>query len=94
MISSFAICVQVKKLFVHKDGRPHFVYEQNTSDSNIVCRAFIIAVKGAGESDPSDNVTIPSLPDIGPVTASLMHQLWKSGSKIMANVSFEVNFAH
>ena len=73
---------------------PYFVYEQNTSDSNITCRAFIIAVNGAGESDPSDNVTIPSLPDIGSVTASLTHQVWKYGSEIMANVSFEVNFAH
>ena len=44
---------------------PYFVYEQNTSDSNIICRSFVTAVNGAGESDPSDNVTIPSLPDIG-----------------------------
>ena len=72
---------------------PYFVYEQNTSDYNIVCRAFVIAVNGAGESDPSDNVTIPSLPDIGPVTVSLTHKVWKSGGKIMANISFEVNFA-
>ena len=35
-------------------------------------KAFIITVNGAGESDPSDSVTIPSLPDIGPVTASLI----------------------
>ena len=48
------------------------------------------AVNGAGESDPSNNVTIPSLPDIGPVTASLTHQVWKSGGEIMVNVSFEV----
>ena len=54
--------------------------------------AFIIAVNGAGESDPSNNVTIPSLPDIEPVTASLSHQVWKSaGGKIMVNVSFKVS---
>ena len=53
--------------------------------------AFITAVNGAGESDPSKNVTIPSLPDIGPVTTSLSHQVWKSaGGEIMVNVSFEV----
>ena len=52
--------------------------------------AYVIAVNGAGESDPSNNVTIPSLPDIGPVAASLKHLVWKSGGEIMVNVSFEV----
>ena len=53
--------------------------------------AYVTAVNGAGESDPSDNVTIPSLPDIGPVTASLTHQVWKSaGGDIMVSVSFQV----
>ena len=52
--------------------------------------AYVTAVNGAGESDPSNNVTIPSLPDIGPVTASLTHKVWKSGGKIMVNMSFEV----
>ena len=54
--------------------------------------AYVIAVNGAGESDPSNNVTIPSLPDIGPVTDSLTHQVWKSGEEIMVNVSFEVSY--
>ena len=54
--------------------------------------AFITAVNEAGESDPSNNVTIPSLPDIGPVTASLSHQVWKSAvGEIMVNVSFKVS---
>ena len=53
--------------------------------------AYVTAVNGAGESDPSNNVTIPSLPDIGPVTDSLRHQVWKSGGVIMVNVSFEVS---
>ena len=52
--------------------------------------AFVTAVNGAGESDPSKNVTIPSLPDIGPVTASLRHQVWKDNEEIMVNVSFKV----
>ena len=69
----------------------YYIYHQNTSDSEVVCIAFITAVNGAGESDPSNNVTIPSLPDIGPVTASLSHQVWKSaGGEIMVNVSFKV----
>ena len=49
-------------------------------------------MNGAGKSDPSNNVTIPSLPDIGPVTASLRHQVWKYGGEIMVNVSFEVSY--
>ena len=54
--------------------------------------AYVQAVNGAGESDPSNNVTIPSLPDIEPVTASLTHQVWKSNGHIMVNVSFEVSY--
>ena len=54
--------------------------------------AYVTAVNGAGESDPSNNVTIPSLVDIGPVTASLTHQVWKSGEEIVVNVSFEVSY--
>ena len=53
--------------------------------------AYVRAVNGAGESDPSNNVTIPSLPDIEPVTASLTHQVWKSNGQIMVNVSFKVS---
>ena len=52
--------------------------------------AYVIAVNGAGESDPSNNVTIPSLPEIEPVTDSLTHQVWKHSEKILVNVSFEV----
>ena len=53
--------------------------------------AYVTAVNGAGESDPSNNVTIPSQPDIGPVTASLTHQVWKSADgDIMVSVSFQV----
>ena len=76
-----------------------YTYRQNTSDSKIRCSTYVTAVNGAGESDPSNNVTIPSLPDIGPVTASLSHQVWKSaGGEIMVNVSFKVtkmfNYCH
>ena len=66
----------------------YYVYQQNASD--IKCSAYIIAVNGAGESDPSNNVSIPSLPDIGPVTASLTHQVWKYDGEIRVNVSFQV----
>ena len=70
----------------------YYIYNHNTTDSEITCSVYVIAVNGAGESDPSNNVTIPSLPDIGPVTASLSHQVWKSAiGEIMVNVSFEVN---
>ena len=68
-----------------------YVEYQNTSDSVLLCSAYVTAVNGAGESDPSNNVTIPSLPDIGPVTASLTHQVWKFSGEIMVNVSFEVS---
>ena len=49
-------------------------------------------MNGAGESDSSNNVTIPSLPDIAPVTDSLRHQVWKSDGEIMVSVSFEVSY--
>ena len=49
-------------------------------------------MNGAGESDRSNNVSIPSLPDIGPVTASLTHQVWKHDGEIRVNVSFEVRY--
>ena len=52
--------------------------------------AYVKAVNGAGESDPSDNVSIPSLPDIRPVTDSLTHQVWKDNGKIRVNISFKV----
>ena len=51
--------------------------------SNVRCGtflAFIKAVNGAGESDLSNDVSIPSLPDIGPVTASLTHQVYIYGN--------------
>ena len=51
-------------------------------------------MNGAGESAPSNNVTIPSLPDIAPVTASLRHQVWKSEGETMVNVSFEVSYSN
>ena len=55
--------------------------------------AHVTAVNGAGESDPSNNVIIPSLPDIGPVTATLTHEVWKSASgDIMVSVSFQVRY--
>ena len=56
----------------------YYIHHLNTS--NIRCGTFLAyvkAVNGAGESNPSSNVSIPSLPDIGPVTASLSHQVWK-----------------
>ena len=49
-------------------------------------------MNGAGESAPSNNVSIPSLPDIAPVTVSLRHQVWKSDGEIMVSVSFKVSY--
>ena len=72
----------------------YYITEISTLASIKLCGtflAYVVAVNGAGESDPSNNVTIPSLPDIGPVTASLTHQVWKSGGEIIVNVSFEVS---
>ena len=68
----------------------YYIYQQNMS--SFKCSAFIEAVNGAGESDPSNNVSIPSLPDIAPVTGSLRHQVWKSDGEIMVNVSFKVSY--
>ena len=70
----------------------HIFHPEITSaDSTANCGlAFVKAVNGAGESDPSNNVSIPSLPDIGPVTASLIHQVWKYDGEIRVNVSFQV----
>ena len=70
----------------------YYVYQLNIT--NVRCGtflAFIKAVNGAGESDPSNNVSIPSLPDIGPVTASLTHQVWKHNGEIRVNISFDVS---
>ena len=73
--------------------RLYYIYQQNTYAINCgIFLAYIKAVNGAGESDPSNNVTIPSLPDIAPVTASLRHQVWKSCGEIMVSVSFEVSW--
>ena len=52
--------------------------------------AYVVAVSGADGSDPSNNVSIPLLPDIGSVMDSLTHQVWKHDGKIRVNVSFQV----
>ena len=72
----------------------HIFHQEITSADSIAnCGgrflAYVKAVNGAGESDPSNNVSIPSLPDIGPVTVSLTHQVWKYDGEIRVNVSFE-----
>ena len=69
----------------------YYITELNTFASKCgIFFAYVTAVNGAGESDPSNNVTIPSLPDIGPVTTSLAHQVWKSGGETVVSVSFQV----
>ena len=72
----------------------HIFHQEITSADSIsncgLYLAYVKAVNGAGESDPSNNVSIPSLPDIGPVTASLTHQVWKYDGEIRVNVTFEV----
>ena len=79
--------------YVIKTTEPFYMYENQQITSNVSCGTFLAyvkAVNGAGESDPSNNVSIPSLPDIGPVIASLTHQVWKYDGEIRVNVSFEV----
>ena len=81
--------------FMAETTQLYYIHHLNTS--NVRCGtflAFIKAVNGAGESDPSNNVSIPSLPDIGPVTASLTHQVWKHDGEISVNVSFEVSSSY
>ena len=70
----------VLDMYTFETTQVYFAYQYNTSD--IKCSVYIIAVNGAGESDPSNNVSIPSLPDIRPVTASLTHQVWKYDGEI------------
>ena len=70
----------------------YYIYELSTFANKCgLFLAYVTAVNRAGESDPSNNVTIPSLPDIGPSTASLRHQVWKDNGEIMVNVSFYVS---
>ena len=66
----------------------YYVYEANFDD--IKCSMHIIAVNGAGENDPSKNMSIPSPPDIRQVAASLTHQLWEHDGDVRVNISFEV----
>ena len=75
--------------FVVEPTQPYYTFQQNTS--NIQCNVYIKAVNGAGESDPSNNVSIPSLPDIRPVTDSLTHQVWKCHGEIRLTISFKVS---
>ena len=69
----------------------YYLHLQDTTDSNINCVAFVQAVNGAGASNPSESISIPSLPDIGPVTASLVHHVRKFGEETVVNVSFDVS---
>ena len=65
----------------------------NLSIEDIQCRTslLITAVNGAGESSLS-TLVLPSLPDIGPVSASLEHQAWKVNGDVLVRVSFEVSW--
>ena len=78
--------------YVAETTERYYIHHLNTSDVRCgTFLAFIKAVNGAGESDPSNNVSIPSLPDIGPVTASLTHQVWKYDGEIRVNTTFQVS---
>ena len=69
----------------------HYLYLQNTTDSSINCVAFVQAVNGAGTSNPSESISIPSLPDIGPVTGSLIHHTRKFSEETVVSISFDVS---
>ena len=78
---------------------PHHIFYQEITSAGPTANcglflAFVKAVNGAGESDPSNDVNIPSLPNIGPVTASLTYQEWKHDGEIRVNISFEVRHLH
>ena len=69
---------------------PYFSLNQSIHDIQCGTTLLITAVNGAGESSPSTFV-LPSLPDIGPITASLVHQVWKVDGELLVRVSFEVS---
>ena len=75
--------------FIVETTQLYYIYQQNSSDAKY--SVYVKTVNGAGESDPSNNVSIPSLPDIGPVIASLTHQVWKCDGEIRVNISFQVS---
>ena len=70
--------------------KPFLTLNQSIHDIQYGASLIITAVNGAGESSPSTFI-LPSLPDIGPVTASLEHQVWKVNGEILVRVSFEVS---
>ena len=71
--------------------KPFLSLIQSIHDIQCGISIIITAANGAGESSPSTFV-LPSLPDIGPVTASLEHQVWKVDGDVLVRVSFEVCF--
>ena len=62
-----------------------YTYEDQRITSNVQFLVYVKAVKGAGANDPSNNVSVSSLPDIGP---------WKYDREIRVNVSIEVRYCH
>ena len=71
----------------------HIFHQEFTSDSAdaiVNCGLYLAYVKAVNGADPSNNVSIPSLPDTGPVTASLTHKVWKYDGQIRVNISFQV----
>ena len=71
--------------------KPFISLDQSIHDIQCGTSLLITAVNGAGESSPSTFV-LPSLPDIGRVTASLKHQVWKVNGDVLVRVSFEVSY--
>ena len=77
---------------------PRMVVQETVMSSHFFldqCGDFDVQVKAvnrAGESDPSDSVrvSLPLLPDTGPVSDSLDHRIWKSSDQIIVQIQFEV----
>ena len=71
--------------------KPFLSLNQSIHDVPCGTSLFITAVNGAGESSPS-TLVLPSLPDIGRVTASLEHQVRKVNGDVLVRVSFKVSY--
>ena len=89
-VDQYYIVNSTSNVSIIKSMKPFLSLNQGIHDIQCGTLLFITAVNGAGESSPS-TFTLPSLPDIAPVTVSLQHQVWKVHGDILVRVSFEVS---
>ena len=89
-VDQYYIINLTSNMSIIRTTKPFLTLNQSIHDIQCGTSLLITAVNGAGESSPSTFI-LPSLPDIGPVTASLEHQVWKVNGEIFIRVSFEVS---